>query len=295
VKIVCVLGGTGFVGHAIVRQLSESGYLVKVLARNIKNGKHLAQLKNVQVIECSLNTSDLKRSLKSAHAVINLVGILHQSKKNSFDSIHADLPHRLAQICAEFNIPRLIHMSALKASVNAPSEYLRSKGKGEDAVLKFQNKVNITLFRPSVIFGPCDNFINLFAKLIKVFPIIPLAKPLAKFQPIFVEDVSQAVNYALENKTTFGKTYELTGPSIYTLLEIIRLITNTLKKRRLIIGLSDQLSYLQAWGLEQLPLKLMTRDNLRSMQVDNISNVHRPDYFNFEPKTLESILPSYIN
>ena len=294
-KIVCILGGTGFVGHSVVRQLSEAGYTVKVLTRNGQKGKHLTQHRGVQVIECNvLNHNALKQALKSTSAVINLIGILHENKKTTFDDIHANLPRDLAKICVECSIPRLIHMSALQASDNAPSKYLRSKAKGEGQIMQYANKINITIFKSSVIFGACDNFINLFTKLIKFLPIILLAKPNAKFQPIYVEDVSMALVKALDDKRTFGKAYELAGPKIYSLQELIQLVAKTANKNRLIIGLNDQLSYLQAWAIELLPVKMMTRDNLLSMEVDSISEQQSLDYFEFRPKALEAVLPTYI-
>jgi NADH dehydrogenase len=295
-KIVCVLGGTGFVGHSVVRQLSEAGYTVKVLTRNGQRGKHLTQLKNVQVIECNVfNNQALKQAIKSATAVINLIGILHESKKMSFEDTHATLPKRLAEICTELEILRLIHMSALQASSSAPSNYLRSKAKGEAEILKYMNKINITIFKPSVIFGACDNFLNLFAKLIKILPVILVAKPNAKFQPIYIEDVSVAFIRALEDKRTYGKTYELAGPNIYSLRELIQLVAKAMNKHRMIIGLNDRLSYLQAWAMELLPVKMMTRDNVRSMEVDSISHQSFPGYLDFKPKALEEVLPTYIH
>ena len=295
-KIVCVLGGTGFVGSSIVRQLSEAGYLVKVLTRNCPKGRHLASLKNVQLIECNpSNTSSLKQILKSADVVINLIGILHETTKTSFEEIHTQLPRKLALICKELSIPRFIQMSALQASTSAPSNYLRSKGKAEELLAEFSGDLKITIFQPSVIFGPCDSFINLFAKLIKFLPVILLAKPRARFQPIYVEDVAAAVTQSIQEKRTFGQTYPLTGPKIYTLIELVKLVSEQLHKKRLIVGLNDKFSYLQAWAMEKLPKKMMTRDNVRSMEIDSVSSQNFPDYLDFKPRSLESILPSYIN
>ena len=160
--------------------------------------------------------------------------------------------------------------------------------------MQYADKINMTIFKSYVIFGACDNFINLFTKLIKFLPIILLAKPNAKFQPIYVEDVSMALVKALDDKRTFGKAYELAGPKIYSLQELIQLVAKTANKNRLIIGLNDQLSYLQAWAMELLPVKMMTRDNLLSMEVDSISGQQSLDYFEFRPKALEAVLPTYI-
>jgi uncharacterized protein YbjT (DUF2867 family) len=295
-KQVCVLGGSGFVGSAIVRQLSLAGYSVKVLTRRREASKHLILLPNVDVLECDvMDDLSLAKVLKGADAVINLIGILHNSKKASFKAIHAELPARLAKLCAKLGIKRLLHMSALQAAQQAPSAYLRSKAEGETAVLRANKNLDVTVFRPSIIFGRGDGFINLFASLIKLLPVILLAKPNAKFQPIYVEDVAHAFVAALENIETYGKAYDLGGPKVYTLRQLVAYVAVTLGKKRSIIGLNNMFSYLQAFAMELLPVKLMTRDNVRSMEVDSVCVTSFPACLGFQPVALETIVPDYLS
>lgn len=294
-KEICVLGGSGFVGSAIVTKLDAAGYAVKVLTRRRDSAKHLLLLPNVQVVECNvLNYQALSAALSGADAVINLLGILHQSSRLSFNVMHHQLPAQLAKICLDLNIKRLVHMSSLRADKNAPSQYLRSKGAGEEALATHRDEINITIFKPSVIFGRGDSFINLFATMVKVLPIILLAKPKAKFQPIWVEDVADCFAASIENGATYGQTYELAGPKVYTFRELVQAVMTTLQLKRPIIGLNDSLSYAQAWVMELLPIKLMSRDNICSMQVDSVSEQAIPAIFKLAPSSLETIIPEYL-
>ena len=295
-KQVCVLGGSGFVGSAIVRQLSLAGYSVKVLTRRREASKHLILLSDVAVLECDIMDDEaLASALKGADAVINLIGILHNSKKDSFKAMHAELPARLVKLCEKLGIKRLVHMSALQAAQEAPSAYLKSKAEGEAAVLRAHKNLEVTVFRPSIIFGRGDGFINLFATLVKLLPVILLAKPNAKFQPIYVEDVAQAFVASLDNIDTYGKAYDLGGPKVYTLRQLVAYVANTLGMKRPIIGLNNMLSYLQAFAMEFLPVKLMTRDNVRSMEVDSICVTSFPAFLDFQPVALEAIVPDYLS
>lgn len=295
IKKIYVLGGSGFVGSALVAKLDAAGYLVTVLTRRSDSAKHLSLLPNVSVVECNvLDYQALNSALRGADAVINLIGILHQSRRLSFNAVHHQLPAQVAKICADLGIKRLLHMSSLQAEKNAPSEYLRSKAAGEAALSAFQQTLNITIFRPSVIFGRGDSFINLFAKLIKLLPVVMLAKPCAKFQPVWVEDVASSFAASVENTATYGQTYELAGPKIYTLRQLVQKVMDTLGIQRPIIGLNNALSYLQAFMMELLPVKLMSRDNVRSMQVDNVSHQPFPAVFGVEPTALEVVIPEYL-
>lgn len=295
-KQVCLLGGSGFVGSAIVRHLSLAGYAVKVLTRRREASKHLILLPNVDVLECDvMDDAALAEALKGTDVVINLIGILHNSKKASFQAMHAELPARLAKLCNKLGVKRLVHMSALQASKDAPSYYLKSKAEGELAVLSSNKNLDVTVFRPSIIFGRGDGFINLFASLVKLLPVILLAKPNAKFQPIYVEDVAYAFVASLDNVDTYGKAYDLAGPKVYTLRQLVTYVADTLGKRPTIIGLNNMLSYLQAFAMELLPVKLMTRDNVRSMEVDSVCVTSFPAFLGFHPVALETIVPDYLN
>ena len=295
IQRICIIGGSGFVGSHIVQQLVERGYAVRVLTRDRERAKHLLVLPSAEVVTANVyDPAILAREFAGMDAVINLVGILHESRKQKFNGTHVQLTQTILDACRVAKVKRVLHMSALAVSADAPSAYLRSKAEAETWVRAFQaaGHGETTIFRPSIIFGRGDSFINLFAKLIKTLPVVVLACPSARFQPIHVEDVALAFVDSLERASTFGQVYNLCGPKIYTLKEIITLIAALLGKRRPIIGLSKGLSYLQAWIMEWLPVKLMTRDNYYSMQVDSVCNCEFP--FDFKPSSLESIVPEYL-
>lgn len=292
---VCVLGGSGFVGSAIVHKLSAAGYAVKVLSRRRERAKHLILLPNVQVVECDVfNESDLSIHLQSCDAVINLIGILHENAKTTFEAMHHQLPGLVASLCERLGIRRLIHMSALQNSLDAPSAYLRSKALGEAAVMAHAKKINITIFQPSVIFGRGDNFLNMFATVVKLMPVVALAKPDARFQPIWVEDVADAFVNSLGNVDTFGKIYELGGPRVYTLRELVEFVIFVLGKKRKVVGLNDKLSYWQAYAMEKLPVKLMTRDNFYSMEIDSVCKGPIAKELGVKPTAIEVEVPEYL-
>lgn len=292
---VCVLGGSGFVGSAIVHKLSAAGYAVKVLSRRRESAKHLFLLPNVEVVECDImHDATLSTHMQSCDAVINLIGILHESAKTSFDEVHHQLPKRVAALCERLGIKRLLHMSALQTSADAPSAYLRSKALGEAAVMAHSKKINVTIFQPSIIFGRGDNFLNLFATVVKLMPVVALAKPDAKFQPIWVEDVAEAFVNSLSNIATYGKTYELGGPRVYTMRELVEFVIFVLGKKRKIVGLNDKLSYWQAYAMEKLPVKLMTRDNFYSLQVDSVCKGPIAPELGVQPTSIEVEVPEYL-
>lgn len=295
IKNITVLGGAGFVGSSLVTKLDQAGYKVKVLTRRRESSKHLILLPNVQVVECDIaDNHALKQALIGGDAVINLVGILHENSKNTFEKVHHQLPRRVAQMCEELGIARLLHMSALQASKTAPSQYLRSKAAGEAAVSEFSKKLDITIFKPSVIFGRGDSFLSLFAMLVKYLPVIFLAKPNTKFQPIWVEDVAQCFINALENTTTYGKSYELGGPTVYTLKAIVQKVMAILGKQRPIIGLNNTLSMAQASAMQLSPIPLITRDNIRSMQVDSVCADSIASVLGVKATSLDVIAPEYL-
>jgi NADH dehydrogenase len=292
---ICVLGGSGFVGSSVVAKLDQAGYAVTVLTRRRDSARHLSLLPNVTVVECNvMDDGALAAALNGADAVVNLIGILHQSGRVSFEAMHHELPARLAKICDASGIKRLLQMSSLQADSHAPSEYLRSKAAGEAALLAFAQKLNITIFRPSIIFGRGDSFINLFATLIKFLPVVLLAKPNAKFQPVWVEDVASCFAASIQNTQTYSQVYELAGPKVYSFRELVQQVMTTLKVKRPIIGLCDKLSYAQAFMMELLPVKLMSRDNVRSMEVDSVSQQPFPAIFDVVPASLEAVIPEYL-
>lgn len=294
-KMVTVLGGSGFVGSSLVAKLDQAGYQVKVLTRRREQAKHLILLPNVQVVECDIHDhAALTAALHGSDAVINLIGILHQTRDNGFEHMHHQLPRRLAALCVSLGIPRLLHMSALQAAVNAPSEYLRSKAAGDQAVMAYSQQLQVTIFRPSVIFGTRDQFVNLFAKLIRYIPVLALAMPEAKFQPIWVEDVATAFVSALSQSATYGKIYELGGPAIMTLRQIMEVVMLTIGIQRPMIALGPGLSLLQGTFMQYLPIKLLSRDNVKSMQVDNICQQPMANELCVVPTDIQAIISGYL-
>ena len=295
IKNTVVLGGSGFVGSAIVAKLVSAGYQVTVLTRRLDHAKHLSLLPGVRLKVCNVfDAQALRSALQGTDAVINLLGILHQSGKVSFTQVHEHLPVQLAKLCQDLGIKRLLHMSSLCAATDAPSLYLRSKGQAEVALAGYAPGLAITVFRPSIIFGRADQFINLFAGLIKHLPLVVLVKPNAKFQPVWVEDVATCFVASLNEPASFGLSYDLVGPKVYTFRALLKAIMQTLGVHKPILGLNDALSYVQAFLMECLPIKLMSRDNIRSMQVDSVSDQAFPEWLDLRPSALETIMPQYL-
>ncbi len=271
-KTIAIFGASGFIGSSLIAQLSQSNYHLKLFSRNKEKIKLFTVDPRIEVFDFNLNDIEqVKKDLNKTDVVINLLGILHQSKKESFDKIHHLWPISLTKIMKETSIKRLIHLGALGSGSNVSSLYLQSKALGESYLIK-QKYLDITILRPSIIFGAKDNFINMFKFLVKWVPMIILLSPQSKFQPIYIEDVSNILIKSMFDKKTFGKVYDLGGSDIYTLKDIVRLIIKSEKLNRIIIPLNKSLSYLFAFSMELMPIKILTRDNWRSMQVDNVVN-----------------------
>jgi uncharacterized protein YbjT (DUF2867 family) len=287
---ILVLGGGGFVGRHCVAALAARGTRVTVPSRRRERAKHLLLLPTVDVVECNVNRREALSALVAGHdAVVNLVGVLHGP---GFASAHVELPQSVLAACREHGVRRVLHMSALGASSGAPSEYLRTKGAGEQAVLQAKD-LDATVFRPSVIFGPEDEFLNLFLKLAKLSPVLPLPSAQARFQPVYVRDVARVMVEALGESNSSGQAYDLCGPKVYTLRELIATVCRLTERRRLLLGMPRALAYLQAWLLELAPGEpLMTRDNLRSMQVPSVCDCSLP--FGIVAQELETLAPAWL-
>jgi len=300
---VLVVGGSGFVGRHVVAALAARGASVTVPARRRERAKHLLPLPTVEVVEADVAQPGVLAQLAAGRdAVINLAGVLHSRRGRKsergpndygpdFASVHVELAQAVVNACRGAGVKRLLHMSALGADPQGPSEYLRSKGIGERAALAAED-IAVTVFRPSVIFGPEDAFLNLFAALTRFLPVVVLACPQARFQPVYVGDVARAFVAALDDRGAQGKRYDLGGPRQYTLRELVAAVCAITGRKRLIVGLGERLSMAQARMLELLPVKLMTRDNVRSMQVPSVCSTPFP--FGIEPAALEALAPSWL-
>jgi uncharacterized protein YbjT (DUF2867 family) len=269
-KKVLVLGGTGFVGRHVCEQLNRLGIRATVPTRRAVNAKQVQTLPMVDVLEANIHDAATLDQLVAGHdAVINLVAILHGNPRQ-FDAVHVQLPKLLAQAMTQQGVKRLVHVSALGASADAASHYQRSKAQGE-AVLQAAG-LDLTLLRPSVIFGAADRFLNMFAKMQVIMPVVPLAGANTRFQPIWVGNVAEAVVNSLQQARTVGQTYECVGPDVFTLADLVRLAGALSGNPRPVFGVPRAIAYFQALFLQSLPGEpLMSTDNLRSMEVDNVS------------------------
>jgi len=293
---VCIIGGSGFVGLHLCARLVKQGYRVRVLTRNAEAAKDIRVLPGVELRQVDIRDPvALEAQFRGLAAVINLAGILNEHRQGGFQAVHVELPRRIVAACHAAGVRRLLHMSALKADLpNPPSEYLRSKGEGERLVLSAQD-LDVTVFRPSVIFGPQDDFFNRFARLLTLAPgVFPLACAEARFAPVYVVDVAEAFVRALHTKETIGQGYELCGPRAYSLHEIVAYVAQLTSQRRLIIDLGPRLSWLQARLMEFLPGKPFTRDNYLSTRCNSLCKSRFPEIFDITPAPVEAVVPAYL-
>ncbi|MFC5513082.1 complex I NDUFA9 subunit family protein [Massilia jejuensis] len=300
---VVVFGGSGFIGSHLLALLAQDGIPALVPTRHADRGRHLTTLPGVDVVEANIHDDlTLRKLLEGRTAAINLVGILHGSRAHpygpEFRHAHVDLPRRIVEACQLAGVPRYLHMSALGASVDGPSMYSRSKADGELAA-RSRPEVAATIFRPSVVFGPGDHFLTMFAKLQRRLPVVPLAGASVAFQPVYVGDVATAFLHALRDPHSAHQVYELGGPNIYTLAELVRLAGRYAGCERPIIELPPALARLQARIFELLPGEpILTRDNLDSMKVDNVLDPAVQDLtaasLGIKLTPLETVAPHYL-
>jgi uncharacterized protein YbjT (DUF2867 family) len=307
---ILILGGTGFVGRSVCDKLVErnggGGAQIVVPSRRPARAKHLQLLPTVRLAEADVNNeAELGALVRGRDAVVNLVAILHGSEAE-FRRAHVELPLKLARVCAAAGVRRVVHISALgvaplasstsASDSAAPSRYLRSKSAGE-AVLAAAG-LDLTILRPSVIFGEHDRFLNLFARLQAVFPVMPLAGADSRFQPVWVQDVAAAIVRCLDDDSTIGKLYECAGPEVYTLRQLVEAAGRWSGNRRRVFGLPHALGQLQALAMELLPGEpLMSRDNLASMRIANVETGQAPGLrdLGITPATLDSVVPDYLS
>ncbi|MCE2688840.1 MAG: complex I NDUFA9 subunit family protein [Rubrivivax sp.] len=296
---VAVLGGTGFVGHAVCEHLVErsggAGGRIVVPTRRLRHGLALQSLPTVQLVQANVHDDrDLARVLAGCEAVVHLVAILHGSEAE-FDRVHVQLPQRVAAACKAAGVRRVVHVSALGVAPDAPSRYLRSKAAGEQVWR--ESGLDVTVLRPSVIFGARDRFLNLFAQLQALAPFVPLGGAHARFQPVWVEDVAAAVVRCLDQPATIGQVFECAGPQQFTLADLVRLAGRLSGHPRPVLPLPGALARLQALVMEYLPGEpLMSRDNVDSMQVPNVATPGQPglEALGVQASGVEGVAAGYL-
>jgi NADH dehydrogenase len=294
-KTVCILGGTGFVGRHLAARLAQMEMKVRIPSRHPQRHRALRILPNVQVTQADIfNPQQLSEQFADCDVVINLVAVLNESRGGEFHKLHEELPKLVIDACYASNVSRLLHMSSLNSHPReGSSEYAKSKGRGEEIALGAE-KLEVTSFRPSVIFGQDDAFFNKFAALLSVFPVFPLACPDAKFAPVWVMDVVEFMLKTINAPQTYGQAYELCGPEVYRLRELVEFTATTAGLKRWVMPLNDRLSRLQATMLGMLPGSPLTLDNYNSMQKDNVCTAKHFELFGIQPSSIKTIVPAYI-
>ena len=296
---VLVLGGSGFVGRQVCEQLARLGWHITVPTRRAVNAARVQSLPGLTVIEANVHhEADLARLMPGHDAVVNLVAVLHGSEER-FESVHVDLPGKIASAMKKAGVHRLVHISALGADPQGPSMYQRSKARGETVL--HNAGLQLTVLRPSVIFGAEDKFLNLFADLQAVAPFMPLAGSGTRFAPVWVGEVARAVVVCLQKLDTIGQTYELCGPDVMTLGELVQRAGQWAGvnegRGRPVIGLPMWVGWLQAAAMELAPGEpLMSRDNLASMKVDNIATGQLPGLpaLGISAASAAGVAPTYL-
>jgi NADH dehydrogenase len=294
---ICILGGSGFVGTRLVARLIRDGHRVTVLSRDRERHKHLLVLPGLTLDNCDVyDEAQLSERFRGKDVVINLVGILNERGfgGGGFRRAHTDLTRVMLQAARSAGVPRLLQMSSLKAAPDAPSYYLRSKGEAE-RLIRDQREVDWTIFQPSVMFGPGDSFLNRFANLLASVPfVLPLARPNARFQPVFVDDVIEALRRCLHGTACLGHTYQLGGPQVYTLREIVGLVAKVTGQRRWIIGLPNILARLQGMLMNFVPGRPFSSDNYRSLTIDSVCTEDGLAKLGIKPQSMVASARQYL-
>ncbi len=315
---IIVLGGSGFIGRHVCEKLAAAGHSITVPTRRLSSAKHLLPLPRLQLLQCDAhNQAQLERAVAGHDVLVNLIAVLHGDEQR-FDAVHVQLPRTIVSACHVAGVPRIVHISALGAALDAPSLYQRSKARGE-AVLS-ASKLDVRMLRPSVVFGAEDKLLNLFASLQKAAPFMPLAGADTLFQPVWVEDVAQAVVHLATDNRLPGHTgladaatteaqstlpvaashsviFEACGPQVLTLRQIVALAGRCVGAQRPIFALPTGLASAQAWVMERLPGEpLMSRDNLASMRVPNVASGTLPGLaeLGITVASITTIAPTYL-
>lgn len=299
-RTVCILGGTGFIGRSLASRLARDGHTLKLLTRYRETARAQLVLPTLRLVEADVHDeAALRREFERVDAVINLVGILNEKGRDGsgFLHVHTELTAKIVRACEAAGVPVLLQMSGLNASAEkGPSHYLRSKGLAEHIIRReCIDGPAWAIFQPSVIFGRDDSFINKFAQLLLALPMpFPLACPEARFAPVYVEDVAEAFARCLEREDLLGQSYELCGPEVFTLREIVEFIARTLELRRWVIGLPDWLSRLQAAVFDFVPGKPFSTDNYLSAQIPSVCADNGFARLGITPLPMSAVVPRYL-
>lgn len=298
--LVTVFGGSGFIGRHVVRLLADSGVRIRVAVRHPNEAlflKPMGDVGQIQLLQTNIRVpASVERAVEGADAVVNLIGILHRSGKQTFDAVHSIGAQAVAAASARAGVGRLVHISAIGADADSKSFYARSKAAGEDAVRAAFPSA--TILRPSVVFGPEDNFFNLFAAMAQISPILPLiGGGKTRFQPVYVADVAAATVSAATNDGFDGKTFELGGPEVLSFRDILELVCAQTGRQRMLIPYPAALAKFNAWFLQMLPNPLLTVDQVRLLEIDNIVSKDAAglDAFAVVPTPPEAVLPNYLD
>ncbi len=298
-KVACIFGASGFIGRHLIRRLTKKDFRIIAATRSPYLHGYLKPLGNPGQIDLEkVNLFDEERLrilVKSSDVVINLVGILHETKKQKFEDIHAKFPDLLSKLCSELNIKKLVHISALGINETVSSQYMQSKLKGEKNIINNFNRS--VILRPSVIFGPEDKFFNRFASIAEFLPILPLiGGGLTYFQPIYVGDIAKSIMAVLEKEEINNNIFELGGPQIITYKELMKILLKEINKKRFLVPIPFPFAKFQAKILQLLPKPLLTVDQVEMLKYDNIVTNKYPTLkdLKINPKTIESVLPNYI-
>ena len=299
-KVVTVFGGAGFIGRYLVQRLAKAGWMIRVAARRPEEALFLKPLGDVgQIVPIAANIRNelsIRRAIEGVEAVINLVGILSERGRQSFAAVHRDGAERIARNAAQLGAARLLHMSALGADPNSPSSYARSKAEGEAAVRAAFPAA--TIFRPSIVFGPEDQFFNRFARMARMLPALPLiGGGRTRFQPIYVGDVADALMNALKDPGASGRIYELGGPEVYSFRELLQILLAEIGRKRRLVPIPFALASVQGAVLSLLPNPPLTRDQVQLLKRDNIVTGALPGLadLGIRPVALEAIIPTYLH
>ncbi len=298
-KIIAIFGASGFLGKHLMRQLTKLGYRIKVATRNPYLKGYLKPLGDPGQIELFktniFNLEDIRKVLKHCDFVINLVGILHETRKQKFNHIHSQFPYLLSNLCDEFEIRSLVHISALGVKERHVSQYMQSKLQGEKNIQdKFGPSV---ILRPSLIFGHEDKFFNTFASIAQFSPFLPLiGGGKTKFAPIYVDDVAKAIVKALELNNSEPKIYELGGPENYSFKELMEILLKQIKKKRFLISIPFGFAKFQSYFLQMMPNPLLTPDQVELLKYNNIVSGNYPTLkdLGITGTSIQNILPKYI-